>query len=198
MELTDGSLVRGSGRSVVFADLLEAIADEAPKAIATSFALTLVLLAIAFRGRMAIAVTSAVVVGLILLLGSLSLLGSRLEGGLSIAPLRLNFLDFVALPLTIGIGADYAVNVARGLDPRRLVPSLREVGGAVVSCSLTTTFGYGALTLSINGATHSFGLAAAAGEVACLFTALFVLPALLVATRRSRIPAGSSSVGPSS
>jgi uncharacterized protein len=182
--LPDGSLVRGSGRSVVFADLLEAIAEEAPKAIATSFLLTLSLLAFAFRGRQALVVMLSVVLGLTLLLASLSFLGTRLGDPFAIAPLRLNFLDFVALPLTIGIGADYAVNVARGLDPRRAEASIRETGGAVVACSLTTIFGYGALTLSVNGAIHSFGLAASAGEVACLFTALVVLPALLAGRQK--------------
>jgi uncharacterized protein len=186
--LPDGSVVRGSGRSVVFADLLQAIAEEAPKAIATSFLLTLSLLAFAFRGREALFVMLSVVLGLTLLLASLSFLGTSLVAPFAIAPLRLNFLDFVALPLTIGIGADYAVNVARGLDPRRAEASLRETGGAVVACSLTTILGYGALTLSVNGAIHSFGLAASAGEVACLFTALVVLPALL--SRRWRPKAG--------
>jgi predicted RND superfamily exporter protein len=44
-------------------------------------------------------------------------------------------------------------------------------------CSLTALVGYLALLLSINRAVQSFGLAAAAGEVATLLAAILVLPA---------------------
>jgi len=101
------------------------------------------------------------------------------------APLRLNFLNFVALPITVGVGADYAVNMMhqRNLDPACLV---ERTGGAVVLCSLTTTLGYGALSASVNRAASSFGVAAAAGEVACVLAAALVLPAVLVQLRARR------------
>jgi uncharacterized protein len=54
-----------------------------------------------------------------------------------------------------------------------------HTGGAVILCSLTTTLGYLALLLSINGAVRSFGLAAAAGEVTTVLAAVAFLPALL-------------------
>ena len=57
---------------------------------------------------------------------------------------------------------------------------VRETGGAVVLCSLTTTLGYLALMLSTNQAITSFGLAAAAGEIGCIVAAVLVLPAALV------------------
>ena len=51
--------------------------------------------------------------------------------------LKINFLDFVALPITIGIGIEYAVNIVhrarqQGLDHGREV--LGTTGGAVVLC----------------------------------------------------------------
>jgi predicted RND superfamily exporter protein len=55
-----------------------------------------------------------------------------------------------------------------------------ETGGAVVLCSLTTMLGYASLTMSMNQAIVTFGLAAAAGEVACLLAAVLVMPAALV------------------
>jgi hypothetical protein len=62
-----------------------------------------------------------------------------------------------------------------------------ETGGAVILCSLTTTLGYLALTLSINQAVRSFGLAAAVGEVATLLAAVLGLPAVLaLLARRQR------------
>ena len=55
-----------------------------------------------------------------------------------------------------------------------------ETGGAVVLCSLTTILGYASLTMSMNQAIATFGLAAAAGEVSCLLSAVLVMPAALV------------------
>jgi uncharacterized protein len=96
--------------------------------------------------------------------------------------LKANFLDFVALPITIGIGIDYAVNiVARD----RLEPSggargaLATTGGAVFLCSFTTIVGYGSLLLSQSRGIRSFGLAALLGEVACLTAAFTMAPVLL-------------------
>ena len=56
---------------------------------------------------------------------------------------------------------------------------LRETGGAVALCSLTTIIGYSSLLVARNQALISFGLLADLGEVACLAAALFALPALL-------------------
>jgi hypothetical protein len=93
-----------------------------------------------------------------------------------------NFLDFVALPITIGIGIDYAVNIVvrsrqdGGGSPRR---ALATTGGAVALCSFTTIVGYGSLILSANRGIRSFGLAAILGEITCIAAALFLAPALL-------------------
>jgi predicted RND superfamily exporter protein len=88
----------------------------------------------------------------------------------------------VALPITIGIGADYALNVLKrrevsGKD--ELYRVVVETGGAVILCSMTTILGYLALLLSINGAVRSFGLASAAGELTTVLAAVLFLPAAL-------------------
>jgi hypothetical protein len=109
--------------------------------------------------------------------------GTILMLGISaIAGLKVNFLDFVALPITIGIGIEYAVNIVtrarqEGLDHGREV--IGSTGGAVVLCSYTTTVGYGSLLLSQNLGIRSFGIAAMLGEITCLVVALFLAPALL-------------------
>jgi predicted RND superfamily exporter protein len=100
----------------------------------------------------------------------------------SVVGLRVNFLDFVALPITIGIGIDYAVNICTrdkvdgGGDAKRV---LRTAGGAVFLSSYTTIVGYGSLLLSSNKGIRSFGTAAILGEVTCLMAALIWAPALL-------------------
>jgi uncharacterized protein len=101
---------------------------------------------------------------------------------------RLNFLNFVALPLTFGIGVEYAINLydrfrALGGD---IAGSVQSVGGAIAACSLTTMLGYGTLLFGDNLALRSFGKYAVVGELSCLTTALLVLPAGLALLRRRR------------
>ena len=107
--------------------------------------------------------------------------------------MRLNMLNFIALPITFGIGVDYATNVIqrRRIDHARSIADVvRTTGGAVALCSLTTIIGYSSLLVARNQALISFGLLADLGELACLAAALLALPALLrwrelVVARRS-------------
>jgi predicted RND superfamily exporter protein len=173
IELPNGEVIHGSGRAVIFADVIRAVVEDAPKAIVASFVGTWLVVLFAFRGRRAGWTVLAT-----LLLGVAGMVAF-----LAVKQLKLNFLNFVALPITFGIGVDYAVNVMErirreGTENMRQV--IVETGGAVVLCSMTTTLGYLALTLSSNQAITSFGLAAAAGEVACIVAAVLVMPAALL------------------
>jgi predicted RND superfamily exporter protein len=110
--------------------------------------------------------------------------------GMVVAGARIHFFNFIALPITFGIGVDYAVNVVQRYDAegrRGILDVLRSAGGPVILCSLTTTLGYLALLRSINQAIRSLGLLAVMGEVACLLAAVLVLPAALVLRERARI-----------
>ncbi|HEX7625255.1 MAG TPA: RND transporter, partial [Anaeromyxobacteraceae bacterium] len=64
--------------------------------------------------------------------------------------------------------------------PDSLQRVLRETGGAVALCSLTTIIGYASLLVADNQALRGFGLLASLGEVACFTAALFALPAWLL------------------
>jgi hypothetical protein len=165
------------------------IGEDAPKAILFSLIGTFLVIVFAFRGK-----SSGWLALLALLLGILWLVAF-----LSLRDIKLNFLNFVALPISIGVGADYAINVMkrRQLEGDEVLYSvLVQTGGAVVLCSLTTTLGYLALLLSINRAVQSFGLAAAVGEVTTLFAAVLILPALLFwRAKRKGLTLSPSSVG---
>jgi predicted RND superfamily exporter protein len=176
----DGRAPLVVGRAPIFADMISAIGRDGPRAVLASLAATVLLVALAFRSARPQTLTlAALAVGVAWMCGALTLLR-----------IRLNFLNFVALPITFGIGADYAINVTRryvieradhpGVDPdEALRRTVSETGGAIVVCSLTTIFGYGSLFTSANRALNSFGLAAALGEVACLLAAMIALPAML-------------------
>ena len=102
-------------------------------------------------------------------------------GTLALMHVKLNFLNFIALPVTFGIGVDYAVNVVQRNEDLDDPPEvLRRTGGAVILCSLTTLLGYLALVRSVNFGVRSLGVAAVIGEVSCLLAAVLVLPAALI------------------
>jgi hypothetical protein len=161
-----------------------AIQADVPKAIFCSFLSTILVVVVSFRlRRSAGSVLFALLLGVAWMTGGLALLGAKL-----------NFLNFMALPITFGIGVDYAVNVAhRQLQLHDPVAVVRQTGGAVVLCSLTTLLGYLALVRSVNFAVRSLGVAAVLGEVTCLLAAVLVLPAaLLWAHRRAEASAISA------
>ncbi|CAN5877391.1 hypothetical protein BH11MYX3_BH11MYX3_39510 [soil metagenome] len=165
------------GSSFVFADMLSLVNRDGPVATLAAMigAIALVLLLVG-RRRHGLVTIACGVTGTLAMLGLASLVG-----------LRVNFLDFVALPITIGIGIDYAVNLAArdrhepSLGARSL---LERTGSAVLLCSFTTVVGYGSLLLSRNQGIRSFGAASILGETTCLVTALLFAPALLAVSRR--------------
>jgi predicted RND superfamily exporter protein len=113
------------------------------------------------------------------------------------AGVRLNFLNFIALPITFGIGSEYPFNI---YDRSRLLggditSAVKMQLGAVALCSFTTTIGYGSLLVADNQALQSFGTLSILGELSCVTCALLFLPALLhVLKRRSLAPAHESVV----
>ncbi len=176
--LPSGKIVRGSGRAVIFADILKAVMRDIRRTVALSFALTILAVLVAFRGGgwHAVTVVFALLVGVA---------GQVLF--LYCADVKLSFLNFAAIPITFGIGVDYAVNVVQRYrvdGSRDILGALRTTGGAVVLCSLTTIVGYLALLGSHNRAIRSLGLIAVVGEVSCLLAAVSVLPALLLLIER--------------
>jgi predicted RND superfamily exporter protein len=174
MQLGPGVLVGGT--AFVFHDMLDTMERDGPRATALAAigSLVVVLLAVGF-GRFG-AVTAAC--------GTLGTLG--LLSVASFIGLKVNFLDFVALPITIGIGIDYAVNIASRARKERGDTRLavERTGAAVLLCSYTTVVGYASLLSSANRGIRTFGLSAMIGELTCISTALVFAPAFLGALAR--------------
>jgi predicted RND superfamily exporter protein len=189
VKLPSGEIIRGTGDPVVFSDMLINIGEDAPKAILLSLVGTLLVILVAFRGR-----ASGWISILILSMGVVFLVAF-----LALRNIKLNFLNFVSLPITIGVGADYVINVMKRHDiekPEDFYRAFLQTGGAVVLCSLTTQLGYFALLLSINRAVKSFGLASAVGEITTLLAAILVLPAFLFWSHKRKQPPASPSPVP--
>ncbi len=103
--------------------------------------------------------------------------------------MKLNFLNFIALPISIGVGADYALNMVKRYDiagPAALRRVIVQTGGAVILCSATTTLGYLVLLLTINGAVRSFGLGGRGGEIAAVSAAVLILTGFSLLERAGR------------
>ena len=175
IQLPPGAAI--AGEALVFADIIVTMERDAPDM--TAFALAGSILAVFFVlgvRRHGLVTLACGMAGVVVMIAACALAG-----------LRVHFLDLIALPITIGIGIDYAVNLAaRDREDGHKGPHhlLRTIGGGVLLCSYTTSVGYATLMLSSNGGIKAFGLAALLGEVACVSIAVLVTPAWLAVLRR--------------
>jgi hypothetical protein len=97
--------------------------------------------------------------------------------------IKINFFNFIVLPLMFGVGVDYAVNMAMRIRqewPDGVARAIRHTGPAIILCSTTTIIGYFVLTTANNKALATFGEAAVIGEFACISSAVLLVPAVIV------------------
>lgn len=165
-----GPGIVATGPLMLSSDMIDTMQRDGPRATAAALLVVLVVVALAFRSvRLSAIAVGALLLGVVVMLG----LGAW-------AGQRLNFSNFVVLPLTFGIAADYSLNVLqRYQSDGDLLAAIGDTGGAVALCSATTVVGFGSLLLAQNGALFSFGTLAVSGELTGLATAALVLPAFL-------------------
>jgi predicted RND superfamily exporter protein len=180
VKLPGGVVVQTASRATIFAEMLRSMEKDGRRASLVSLASVALVVVVATRNlRGALAVLASLLVGVIWLVGGAAWFGEKL-----------NYVNFVTLPITFGIGCEYPFNI---YDRSRLLggdvsAAVRRVGGAVALCSYTTVIGYGSLVFADFQALQSFGRLAVSGEIACLAGALLLLPALLhlIARREAR------------
>jgi predicted RND superfamily exporter protein len=162
--------------TLVFAAIFQIMDEDRAQVTWTAIAGVLLVILIAFGLRSAPPVLASLAIGMV-----------WLGGILAAIHLKLNFVNFVAVPITIGVGVDYGANIwARLRRGEAVAPTIAGTGSAVALCSMTTIIGYSTLLTARNRALQSFGLLADLGEIACLFAALLALPALARLVRRPR------------
>jgi predicted RND superfamily exporter protein len=182
--LPDGTVVQTASRATVFAEMIRSMERDGPRAMLASFlGVTLVVLVATRNLRGALSVLIALIMAVAWLVGGAAWLGEKL-----------NYVNFITLPITFGIGSEYPFNV---YDRSRLLggdirSAVQRVGGVVALCSFTTVVGYASLLLADFQALRSFGRLAVSGEVACVCGALLLLPALLQVLGRRRTYATST------
>jgi predicted RND superfamily exporter protein len=168
-----GKRVPVAGGLPVTSDMIAAISRDGPKATLFAFGAVVVLVSLLFRR---LRIVSLMLFALVI--GNLWLFGFILGTGF-----KINFLNFIALPITFGIGVDYGVNIFHRYlhEPSRdILKVIRETGAAVGLCSFTTIIGYSSLLIAGNQAFVSFGVLAVFGEVTTLLSAILSLPAFLI------------------
>lgn len=179
VHLPDGTEVRSAGVGTVFAEMIRAMERDGPLSITASLLGVMLLVVLLYRSFRRIGLMLITLFfGSIWTVGLVQLLGEKL-----------NFLNFIALPITFGIGIDYAVNLYsryRQDGEGSIAGALVHTGGAVALCSLTTLIGYSSLLIADNRALVSFGLLSILGELTSLSAALLALPAILVLLERRR------------
>jgi hypothetical protein len=178
-----GKTMDTSGSAVVFAAMIRSVLHDGPLATVAALVVVLLFSFLIMRPRSAaLFAVATLLVGIVWMVG--------IAG---VAEVKITFLNFIALPITFGIGAEYGLNLAqRYRDDRDMVRAVGATGAAVALCSWTTIVGYGSLLAASSRALRGFGAMAILGEVACLSSALLALPALILWRDRRRQRAQSS------
>jgi predicted RND superfamily exporter protein len=157
----------------ISADLISSITRDGPIAAMLAFLAVVLLVVFLFRNAETIyLVLFSLVLGFLWMCGFVLLFG-----------VKVNFLNFIAFPITFGIGVDYGVNIFQRYKEEgtgSIIRVIRDTGGAVGLCSLTTIIGYSSLLMAGNQAFVSFGLFCVIGEITCVIAAIFSLPAYLI------------------
>jgi len=173
IRLPDGRSFHATGESLIFSDLVKIVKDQAPILMLASFIAVSAFIFLIIRrlSESHVIILSLAWVALVMI------------ACMAIFDIKINFFNFIALPLTFGVGVDYSINIAMRFHEKRRSRTydiIRHTGGAVVLCSLTTIIGYSVLTRSTNQAVAQFGYVAVIGEIAAIVAAMFIVPSIII------------------
>ncbi|HEY3176602.1 MAG TPA: MMPL family transporter [Candidatus Polarisedimenticolia bacterium] len=160
-----------TGVNVVSKRLREIFAHDAKIAISVGLVLVSVLLWLDFRSvRMMVLANLQVLVGVVWMLGVMSLSG-----------VQMNFVNCFVATMILGVGVDYGIHMIHRMRVNGGVvdSGIMETGKAVAMAAMTNIVGFGSLTFSNYPGLRSVGIISSVGSLACLITAVTLLPAAL-------------------
>ncbi|HKY31698.1 MAG TPA: MMPL family transporter [Candidatus Polarisedimenticolia bacterium] len=160
-----------TGVNVVSKRLREIFARDAKIAISVGLVLVSLLLWLDFRSlRLMLVANLQVLTGVVWMLGVMSLTG-----------LEMNFINCFVATMILGVGVDYGIHLIHRmrLNGGVVDSGVMQTGKAVAMAAMTNVVGFGSLALSNYPGLRSVGIISVVGSVACLLTALTLLPALM-------------------
>lgn len=103
-------------------------------------------------------------------------------GLMAASGMKLSMMNFMAMPLIIGIGIDYGVHLLHRyrIEGSGSVPIVMKfTGRAILLTSLTTMIGFGSMAMGTHVGMAMFGLTLFYGVGACFLSSAFILPAVI-------------------
>lgn len=190
VETADGSVYHSGSSSLVAADMLKLMQQEAPWMVLATFIIVFLLMMLNFQSvKWALLATVPLVVGILWMMLLMEIFG-----------IKLNFYNLIVLPAVLGIGNDAGVHIVHRFREEgfgSIMSVLRSTGEHVTMGSLTTMIGFAGLLLSFHPGLNTIGQLAVAGIGATLVSALLFLPALLQRLQSRLIGAGEQTFGAS-
>ena len=176
-----GKVFHSSSSNIIFADMLQLMLRDSPRAIILTVLVVFLIVLADFRHlRPAMLVMFPLICGTVWMCGSLYL-----------QDLKLNFYNIVALPTIIGMGIDNGVHLYhryREVGPGSMPVVIRSTGGAMFVSMLTTMVGFFGLMNATHPGLNSIGRLALIGLLTCFVTAVLVLPAILEVLDGDKVP----------
>jgi len=163
---------KATGMPVVFRALIEIIGRDGRNAVLLTLVIVFLLLWVDYRnpGHSLMAMIP-LALGVFWMVGFMHLTG-----------MKLTIMNFMGLPMIIGIGIDYGVHILHrwrheGKGKIRIVYS--STGKAILLTSLTTMLAFGSLVFSIWRGFGQLGGALFLGVGACFLTTVIILPGII-------------------
>ncbi len=163
---------RATGLPPVFNTLMDRIKVDGLLATQLAFVVIFLILLADFRSvRKAALAIIPLVIGVVLMLGTMELTG-----------LQITLLNIMAIPMILGIGIDDGVHIIHryqieGGEAHRIV--FASTGRAILLTSLTTMLGFGSLWFATYRGLGSMGIALFIGVGACFVATVLVIPTLV-------------------
>ncbi|MBE2254197.1 MAG: MMPL family transporter [Myxococcus sp.] len=165
-----GKEYRGAGLPILYAKLAEIVLSDGKVTVLLAAAWILLMHYLDFRSvKLAAASVIPLGVGLVMLLGIMTIIGQRL-----------NFMNLVMMPILLGFGVSHGLYLLhRFLEGTPPLVALRSVGAAVASSTLTTVAGFASLIFAQHYGLQSIGIVACIGLGTTLLVSFTVLAAVL-------------------
>lgn len=110
-------------------------------------------------------------------------------GFFGLAGVKLDYVTMMVASVSIGVGIDYSIHFVHGMltglkqgltGPEAVALAFREKGGAIVANSLAVMLGFAVLLLASMSPLRTFGGIMVGSMFLAAFSALTILPALLL------------------